>query len=76
MGNSISRGDPAGYINKKRRNDMDNEKYLELKDDCETNPTQFNLGYIQALYDWGIIVREQYHELTDLIENSNEYREE
>jgi len=64
-------GNLVNWLNKH----MNKFDYEELKLDCETNPTQFNLGYVQALYDRDIITREEYWELTDLIENSNDYRE-
>ena len=54
---------------------LNKRAYNELKQDCETNPTQFNLGYLQCAYDNYIMNKEQYNELTDLIENSNDYRD-
>ena len=54
---------------------MKSSSFKELKQDCKTNPTQFNLGYIQAMYDTMNITQKQYYTLTDLIENSNDYRD-
>jgi len=42
----------------------------EIKKDCLNNPTEFNQGYIQALYDEGLIDIIIYDELNDIIDNS------
>jgi hypothetical protein len=42
----------------------------EIKNDCLNNPTEFNQGYIQALYDEGLIDIIIYDELNDIIDNS------
>jgi len=42
----------------------------EIKNDCLNNPTEFNQGYIQALYDEGLIDITIYDELNDIIDNS------
>ena len=54
---------------------MGTEDFEKLKQDCEMSPNQFHLGYIQAMHETGNISQEQYQELADLMENSNDYRD-
>ena len=51
------------------------ENYIELKNECMENPSNYYMGYIRGLFDTNNLTRKQLDELEDIIENSNYYRE-
>lgn len=51
-------------------------KYSNVKKMCEDFPTEFNSGYILALFHNNIISLIQFNELRDIIENEEDKGEE